>query len=403
MIRNAMQLCLLSVSATSFAGLAFDGTMPRAVLDSYLARSITMLDLLTGKGNVDDNIRMLRTMGVRFAGRTIYLWGGERRLPGKLKTGRAIADRIHRLCPEMILQAAIFEIVTRDVAGLTVPAWVFKAFNRPPEQRTFRYEAMLFPDGRLHNHWRRGSSVPDVRQLETKMWFYYLAVEYLTIGCEALHMGQVELIGRGDTTRAHWWDVLGRIRKAARQRARRHMVLIDGHVPSGGLLYQKDKLLCDFHSFPLRIEEVPDRPQEGVLKMSHLDSIYGRSKGGVTPSGWRCDHLPYLVELDNWGVSGRQGQNTGDHWIWGYDEISWFARQEEAYRNSWLRYAWTWVRKHDRAGYLQMPGSRCLHAPAAGKSWYFANTRSPAVPGGFNQEDTIRAIWQEAGASHDRR
>jgi hypothetical protein len=91
------------------------------VLRRYLARSITMLDLLTGKGDVDDNIRMLRSMGLKFAGRTIYCWGGERRLPGRRTTGREIARRIHRLCPEMILQAAIFEIVTRDVNGLLVP------------------------------------------------------------------------------------------------------------------------------------------------------------------------------------------------------------------------------------------------------------------------------------------
>jgi hypothetical protein len=104
------------------------------------------------------------------------------------------------------------------------------------------------------------------------------------------------------------------------------------------LLYG-DHLLLDFHSFPLRIVEVPERPQEGVLKMGAMDSIYGRSKGGVVPSGWRGEHLPYLVELDNWDVSDRPGQpNVGGCWVWGYDEISWFAHQNEAYRNQWLGY-----------------------------------------------------------------
>jgi hypothetical protein len=154
-----------------------------------------------------------------------------------------------------------------------------------------------------------------------------------------------------------------------------------------------DRLLFDFHSFPLRIVEVPERPQEGVLKMGFFDSIYGRSAGGVAPSGWRCEHLPYLVELDNWGVSNRPGQaHVGGCWVWGYDEISWFAHQDAAYRNQWLRYAWNWVREHDRNGFFQMPGSRMLHAPVGNQHWYYANTRSDAVPQGFSQEETIKTI-----------
>jgi hypothetical protein len=156
-------------------------------------------------------------------------------------------------------------------------------------------------------------------------------------------------------------------------------------------------LLFDFHSFPLRIVEVPEKPQEGILKMGAFDSIYGRSMGGVSPSGWRCDHLPYLVELDNWGVSGTPGQpHAGSCWVWGYDEISWFAHQDQAYRNRWLRYAWNWVREHDPNGFFQMPGSRVLHAPANGHGWYYGNTKSEATPRGFGQEETIKEIWAEA-------
>ena len=127
--------------------------------------------------------------------------------------------------------------------------------------------------------------------------------------------------------------------------------------------------------------------------MGHLDTLYGRSAGGVTPSGWDCAHLPYLVELDNYGVSKKPGQPGTPYFTWGYDEISWFARQPEAYRNAWLRYAWQWVRSNDTNGWLQMPGSRTLHAPVNGQWWYWANTRSAATPDGFNQEETIKAIW----------
>ncbi|MCX5682772.1 MAG: hypothetical protein NT049_03710, partial [Planctomycetota bacterium] len=159
------------------------------------------------------------------------------------------------------------------------------------------------------------------------------------------------------------------------------------------------RLLLDFHSFPLRVMEVPDRPQEAILKVGFSDGIYGRSKGGQTPSGWPCDHLPYLVELDNWGASKTPGEpKAGGIWCWGYDEITWFAHQSREYRANWLRYAQDWLRKTDPAGHLQMPGSRTMRSPLDNRRWYFANTPSAAVPEGLGDEEAIRAIWA-AGAA----
>jgi len=48
---------------------------------------------------------------------------------------------------------------------------------------------------------------------------------------------------------------------------------------------------------------------------------------------------------------------------------------------------------NDTNGWLQMPGSRTLHAPVNGQWWYWANTRGAATPDCFNQENTIKAIW----------
>ena len=151
----------------------------------------------------------------------------------------------------------------------------------------------------------------------------------------------------------------------------------------------------DFHSFPLRIKEVPDRPQVAVLERGFSDGIYGRSKGGITPSGWSCEHLPYLVEIDNWGASRHPGQaKQGGIWVWGYDEITWFAHQPEAYRAEWLRYARDWVRKTDPAGHLQMPGSPHHEvAQLDGQRWYHANRRSEAVPDGLGDEAAIQSVW----------
>ena len=187
--------------------------------------------------------------------------------------------------------------------------------------------------------------------------------------------------------------MLNRVRTYANKKARRHLVLCDAHTHGE---IEDGKLLFDFHSFPLRIGEVNGKPQEANLSMSHHNNIFGRSKGGVAPSGWSCKSLPYLVEFDNWGYSGKGGQSVAGIWIWGYDEISWFAHQDEKYRNNWLHYAFKWIKEHDSNGHLQMPTRRILAAPTEGNVRMFsANKSSEACPNGFNVEQTIKAIWQQ--------
>ena len=236
-------------------------------------------------------------------------------------------------------------------------------------------------------------SVPDVSRPETRLWFYFLAASFIDLGFEAIHFGQVEIMNHNDRDLTHWSEVFRLVRAYAAKHARRHMVVCDGHVPSGGLLRQ-GACFWIFIPFPLRIMEFPDKPQEAILKVGFSDGIYGRSKGGLTFSGWKCEHLPYLVEIDNWGVSQRPGKpKAGGIWIWGYDEITWFAHQSPQYRRNWLSYAWEWVRRTDPNGYLQMPGSRTMVSPLDGKWWYLPTgpvrpspmgwaTRRPFAPSG---------------------
>jgi hypothetical protein len=309
-----------------------------------------------------------------------------------LERAKQQVPKVREADPEMILQACVFEIVSTQVEQVPVPDWAFIALGQPVEKRNFRYTDMIYPEGQRRS-WGPNASVPDVSQPETKLWFYFLAASYIDLGFEAIHFGQVEIMNRRDPDQEDWSQVLGLVRAYAAKHARRHLVLCDGHVPSGGLV-RDGRLLLDFHSFPLRVKEAPEHPQEAVLQAGFSDSIYGRSKGGITPSGWKCEHLPYLVELDNWGVSKTPGQaGAGGIWIWGYDEITWFAHQSQQYRSNWLNYAWDWMRQTDPNCHLQMPGSRTLRSPLDNMRWYFANTPSPAVPTGLGDEETIRTIW----------
>ena len=329
--------CLLTIAAALHAAepaasvadqYAFDGSISRDVLENYLSRSITMQGLLNGEGDFDDNLRMLKSMGAKYIGRSICLWGREGNLLQNLGRAKELVPKVHAADPQMILEACVFEIVSAQVEQVPAPEWAFTALGQPVEKRNFRYADMIYPESQRRN-WGRNASVPDVSRPETKLWFYFLAASYIDLGFEGIHFGQVELMGRNDRDRAHWSQVLDLVRAYAAKHARRHFVLCNGHVPSGGLV-RDGHLLLDFHAFPLRIKEVPEKPEEAILQVGFSDGIYGRSKGGITPSGWKCDHLPYLVEL---GQLRRQpafqpGQGrSGQHQVWGYGEISWFAHQ----------------------------------------------------------------------------
>jgi pimeloyl-ACP methyl ester carboxylesterase len=371
----------------------FDSTISREVLENHLSRSISMEGLLNGRGDFDDNVRMLKSTGAKFIGRSLCLWGGESNILRNLDRAKTLIPKVHAADPDMIIQGCVFEVVTSQVEQIAVPDWAFTALGLPVENRTFRYADMLYANGRRQNQWGRNSSVPDVSRPETKLWFYFLAASFIDCGIEAIHFGQAEIMNGNDRYLEHWAKVLDLVRAHAAKHARRHMVICDAHVPSGGLV-REGRLLLDFHSFPLRIMESPDRQQEAILKVGFSDGIYNRSKGGITFSGWKCDHLPYLVELDNWGASRQPGQSgAGGNWVWGYDEITWFAHQSKQYRADWLRYAWDWLARTDPNGHVQMPGSRTMRSPLDNKRWYYANVPSSAVPDGLGDEDAIRAIW----------
>ena len=359
-----------------------------------------MEGLLNGRGDLKDNIRMLKSMGAKYIGRALCLWGAEGNFLGSIERARNEIPEVLAADPDMVLEACVFETVGPRINQVEIPDWVFKALGQPVEKRNFRFDDIIYPEGQ-RRAMGRNAQVPDESRLETQMWFYYQAASYIDIGCEAIHFGQVEIMNKNDRDNSKWARLLGLVRDYAAKHARRHMVICNGHVPTGGLMHDGNPLL-DFHAFPLRIMETPDKPKEAILKVGFSDGIYGRSKGGTTFSGWQCEHLPYLVELDNFGVSRHPGEANppGNFiWVWGYDEITWFAHQTKEYRANWLRYAWDWVAKTDSNGFLEMPGSRTASSPEI--HWYYANNPGPAVPNGLGDEDAIREIWA-ADAAHPR-
>ena len=404
-------LCCVSFFLLTTAGwsddrafFAFDHTgIKRNVLENYLKRSATITEFLTVDPfgidgpypNKDDDIRLIKNTGVKFVGRAIYRWGREHELngPAFLDNAKLLMQKVHADDPDVIFQACLFEIVTQNVNAVRVPDWAFETLDLPVEERNFDYEKMLNAEGKFVNHWGNNSSVPDISQPETKLWFITLAGTYMDLGCEAFHLGQVALMGMNDPGWKHWQELVGKLRLLAQTKTRRSWLLLDAHTPHGGMVAD-GKSLLDFNSFPLRIKEVIDKPQEAVLEVGYLDALFGRSLGCVAPSGWSCDALPFLVEFDNFGISRTPGQSTvTSHFIWGYDEVSWLYLQEESYRQDWLKYAWHWVREHDPNAFLQMPVSRVVSLRGQ-RSKFRANTKTETMPDGLNLEETIKEIFQ---------
>ena len=378
----------------------FNGSISREVLNNYLSRAVTHASLLdnTDAGKPDDlsfqeDLQMLLREGAKFIGRAAYVWSS---LDDEehWRICRERAELCHKADPEMMLQCCVFECAVKSFCeSITIPEWVFEAFGQPYEDRCFSMDKMLFPDGRFTNHWGKDTCVPNIMSLEGQMWIYYRSCEYINCGIEAIHFGQVWLIGALDEDWAKWHETVKMVREYAKHHARRGYVVCDAHCH--GLITADGHSIFDFNSFPLRLKEatvVPDASgaKKCVLEVGYSDSLFGKSKGGIHPSGWAADPLPFLVEFDNFGVSKTPGEPTPESiFAWGYDEITWLSEQPAEYRAEFLRYANDWINSRYHEGWLQMPSRRLTTKGERERGTYRANN----PPVGLGDEKTIAEIW----------
>lgn len=365
----------------------FDAQMSREVLNNYLSRAVTHIgigyDNLNTSETFEDDLRMLKNEGAKFIGRAAYVWAESVPDAQHFSFARQRVARAHEIDPEFLFQACIFECIYRPyVNSISVPSDVFEAFQIPPVQRCFCFDAMKLeeiPEG----FWGRPeTAVPDVTRLETQMWIYYRATRYIDAGFEALHLGQVCLTGRHDKDFQTWCCLADKIRQHAKTHARRHLVLLDAHT-MGDL--RQDTRLTDYNAFPIRLKEVVDQPMKCICEEGYRDSMFN-------PKDGLC--RPFLVGFDNWGRSDTPGQATPDQdYAWGYDEITWWSKLDKAYREEFLHYIWQWVKSRYPEGWVQMPSRRTLVGET--RYNYSANRQSEACPYGWSDEDTIREIFAQ--------
>jgi hypothetical protein len=391
----------------------FEYEISQEVLCNYLARAVTISpegnNVLNPKTSTHIKKFILNT-GAKYICRAATCWSPH---PGDYGTHagqKAFIEDVHKDDPYVVFEACIFECISTAVNEIPIPAYVFEAFGLPVEERNFSFDAMRFADGTYLNQWGNNTAVPDITRQETMMFLYHRAVAYIDMGYEGLHMGQVHLIGHNDKGWKQWTQLLAMIREYAYANARRGFVFINAHTH--GIIGDDDVLLFDFHMYPSRPMAAgreahfptESSPQYAEFKVGHSDSIYGKSLGGLTYSGWECDTLPYLVELDNYGddLSILHQPKPNDMRTWGMDEITWFANQPDWYRKEFLEYAYDWVTNEAPGiGFFAMPGQRVarIYADETGKnitSYLYMGYDPKNHKSGNGDELIIKKIWEYA-------
>lgn len=379
----------------------FDTTIEKEVLENYLKRSVTAAFFIHTK-TLEDDLRAIKNLGVKFIGRASGVWEPDLDDEEHFRKSKYLADRVHEVDEDIILQACIFEAVYRHIENFKVPAYVLEAFGLPVEERGFRFEKMRFPQKPQGFIWGEDGALPDINELETRLWFYYRATRYIDAGYEALHMGQIHLYTANDRGMEKMSELVQMIRDYARVHARRHKVLLDAH--SHGISI-RGKLLLDYHAMPFTRYPVLDRKGEKLVLVRE-----GFSEGGENPNGWSAETMPYLMEYDNWG--GKVVEDFEQYsyeeraWFdwWGYDQIGWFANQDAEGQKQFLEYTYKWTAINNVNAYFEIPFRRTLGEAAVSmkradngemdyQDYYQINEKSPACTMGFSQEDTVKHLW----------
>ena len=336
-----------------------NGEMTKEILGNYLSRAVSFQGICV-ENEVkdplfDEDLRMIQRIGAKFIGRAAYYsWGGnmdESQIDNHFKIAEEQAQKLHSKDEELLLQACIFEIIFKGtVESTTVPQWVLKEFGQTGTERKFDFEKMLPPNGSKYGvgYWsgKEDAAVPYIGSVETQMYFYYLITRYIDIGYEAVHLGQVELIMNREFDLVTAWDkVLTKAREYAKEKARRGVVLFDGHreLDSKGIKVG-DRMIMDFYSCGGIAHETELKNGAEHAEMQHYEengiSWIGRSPNGIHPLGFQMDKAFTLVEFDNFNGAGSSGQphiaTYNDVYCWGYDLITWYAIQPEWYRNQYL-------------------------------------------------------------------
>jgi hypothetical protein len=373
-------------NATVNQGLdfTFKGSISEKVLNNYLSRAITYEN-----ANTDEALRAILNTGAKYISRSAAEWYPSKWFEDdRLPIFEELIEKAHSIDPDIIFEGCIFETTGKDINDIKIPAFVFEAFGKEPEDRCFDHRKMLFPDGHGKNMWAAGYSLPDITREETQMFIYYRACKLIDIGVESIHLGQTKQTGKNDKNNKRWAKVIHLIREYGKKNARRNYIIINSHHPGHDFVGTDGVMLVDFNMAPLRplpVGAANSSPQKCVLNMKD-DAPYGKNISGTSPSGWTSSKYPYMVEFDNYDPTSADG-------VWGMDEISWIVNQPEAYRRSFLTEVRKMVAALNDNGHVALIGKRSTSYTTNGIELYMMND-AKYCKGGFDDEEAIIAAFK---------
>lgn len=229
--------------------------------------------------------------------RAAGLWGGFERLTGKydFPNDRAYYDACQQLICDInatfdcrgllrpLIQAGIFENVDDNIEVISIPSFVLDEFSDDPDSselvnytnppnstwERFNKSRVIYssnvPTDSVEfdcDSWAGAGAIPDIRRIEARMWFYYLATIYIDLGFTSLHMGQLPLYAYCDEVESDLFYteyVLSKIRAYAESLDQLLLITCEGF---NGDIESNDTLLLDYYSNPARVREVLDVENE---------------------------------------------------------------------------------------------------------------------------------------------
>lgn len=384
--------CIAEKGLSDSKSFSFSNSISLEVLNNYLSRAVTYV-LSNNDGSFNDEaMRFLLNVGAKYVQRATGEWYPSYEYEKNYPFLKAKLAAAHSVDPDIVFEACIFEVSGNSMNNIPIPAYVFEAFGLNPENRCFNADLTEFTDGYGVDYWESGFNIPDITTTEMQMFVYYRACRFIDLGFEALHLGQVELTGRNDTNNAIYAKLIGMIRDYAKTHARRNYVLINAHslkfkAPDG-------TMLADMLVSPARMhaaanetshETSETNPQRCIIEPGYWgDSVYQSGISGTSPSGWYAEKYPYLVEFDNYSLSGTDTTDPKSY-VWGRDEIGWYSAQPDWYRREFMNYIINTVNGYNENGHVSVVGHR--------GGTYFANNKSALCPNGSNSEEFIRKLF----------
>jgi len=106
----------------------FYETISREVLENYLSRCVTAAGLFESETLTDD-LRAIKELGIKFLGRASGIWYMPMEDEEHFRLSRELAEKVHAVDLEIILQACVFEWIVERMEEVRIPGYVFKAFG----------------------------------------------------------------------------------------------------------------------------------------------------------------------------------------------------------------------------------------------------------------------------------